>query len=61
MAAGGGLPASGLEIGEALAAFWERVSFLLIDNLRNAMVLHAAALYRDDSLILLPGRSVACI
>ena len=50
-------PTSGLVLGEALAIFWERVSFLLIDDLRDAMVVHAAALRNDDGLILLPGRT----
>jgi hypothetical protein len=49
--------AMGLELGEALATFWERVSFLLVDDLRDAMVLHAAALRHRDAVVLIPGRS----
>jgi len=41
-------PARGLELGEALATFWERVSFLLVDDLSNALVLHAAALCQEN-------------
>ena len=52
-------PARGLDLGDALATFWERVSFLLIDELRDALVLHAAALCRDNGFVLLPGRSGA--
>ncbi len=55
VAASAGEPAMGLTLGDALAVFWERVSFLLIDDLADAMTLHAAALRRDDSLVLLPG------
>jgi hypothetical protein len=50
-------PAMGLDLGEALATFWERVSFLLIDDLRDAIALHAAALCRENRFVLLPGRS----
>jgi Glycosyl transferase family 2 len=50
-------PTRGLELGEALATFWERVSFLLVDDLRDAIVLHAAALCRENGFVLLPGRS----
>ena len=50
-------PAEGLDLGEALAAFWERVSFLLVDELNDAFVLHAAALRQKTTLILLPGCS----
>jgi hypothetical protein len=52
-----GSPARGLDLGDALATFWERVSFLLVDDLCDAMAFHAAALYRDNCLILLPGRT----
>jgi Glycosyl transferase family 2 len=51
-------PAAGLtslDLGEALAVFWERVSFLLVDDIRDAIVLHAAALCKDNCFILLPG------
>jgi len=50
-------PATGLDLGEALATFWERVSFLLIDNLRDAIALHAAGLCQENRFVLLPGRS----
>jgi hypothetical protein len=50
-------PASDLAIGETLAIFWERVGFLLIDDLRDAMAVHAAALRRREGVILLPGQT----
>jgi Glycosyl transferase family 2 len=50
-------PAAGLDLGDALATFWERVSFLLVDDLRDAIALHAAALCQKNCLVLLPGRS----
>ena len=53
-------PAEGLaelNLGEALAMFWERVSFLLVEDLRDAIVLHAAAFCKDNSFILLPGQT----
>jgi hypothetical protein len=50
-------PVLGLELGEALATFWERVSFLLVDDLREAMVLHAAALRDGNGVVIIPGRS----
>lgn len=49
--------ATGLDLGDALAVLWERVSFLLVDDLRDAIVLHAAALCQNDGLLLIPGRS----
>ena len=49
----------GLDLGDALATFWERVGFLLVDDLRDALVLHAAALCRDNGFVMLPGRSGA--
>jgi hypothetical protein len=52
---GSGIPATELDLGDALATFWERVSFLLIDDLRAAIALHAAALRRDDRFVLIPG------
>ena len=52
-------PARGLDLGDALATFWERVGFLLVDDLRDALVLHAAALCRDNGFVMLPGRSGA--
>jgi Glycosyl transferase family 2 len=45
------------DLAEALAVFWERVSFFLVDDLCDAIVLHAAALCKDDSFILLPGET----
>src|SRR5436190_22271782 len=50
-------PATGLDLGGALATFWERVSFLLVDDLRDAMALHAAALRQENRFVLLPGRT----
>ena len=50
-------PATGLELGDALATFWERVSFLLVDDLREAIALHAAALCQENRFVLLPGRT----
>jgi hypothetical protein len=50
-------PATGLDLGDALATFWERVSFLLVDDLRDAIALHAAALCQENRFVLLPGRS----
>jgi hypothetical protein len=49
--------ASGLGLGEALANFWERVSFLLVDDLGDAIALHAAALSKNNGFVLLPGRT----
>jgi len=45
--------------GEALAFLWERVSFLLVDDLRDAIALHAAGLRHGNGLVLLPGRTGA--
>jgi hypothetical protein len=53
-------PAEGLaelNLGEALAMFWERASFLLVEDFRDAIVLHAAAFCKDNSFILLPGQT----
>ena len=50
-------PATGLNLGDALATFWERVSFLLVDDLRDAIALHAAALCQENRFVLLPGRT----
>ena len=50
-------PATGLDLGDALATFWERVSFLLVDDLRDAIALHAAALCQENRFVLLPGRT----
>jgi Glycosyl transferase family 2 len=55
--ASSGEGASGLGLGEALAVFWERVSFLLVDDLADAMALHAAAVRADGSFIVMPGAS----
>jgi hypothetical protein len=54
---GGGGAVSDLALGEALAIFWERVSFLLVDDLCDAMALHASALCKDDCFLLLPGQT----
>ncbi|MDP2354557.1 MAG: FkbM family methyltransferase [Beijerinckiaceae bacterium] len=47
----------GLELSGALAAFFERVTFLLIDQLNDALALHAAAVRVGDRFVLLPGSS----
>jgi len=52
-------PAAGLDLGDALATFWERVSFLLVDDLSDAIAFHAAALCRKNCFVLLPGRTGA--
>jgi hypothetical protein len=46
-----------LEIGEALATFWERIGFLLVNELSDAMALHAAAVRIGDGFVLIPGSS----
>ena len=51
--------ATGLGLGDALAIFWERVGFLLLDEMRDAIAFHAAALCHDDGFVLLPGRTGA--
>ena len=50
-------PAAGLNLGDALAIFWERVSFLLVDDLYDAIAFHAAALCQNNCFVLLPGRT----
>ena len=55
--ASSGAGVSGVGFGEALALFWERVSFLLVDDLADAMALHAAAVRSGGSYILMPGAS----
>ncbi len=50
-------PAFKLGLGDALATFWERVGFILIDDLRDAIALHAAALCHDNCFIMVPGHS----
>ncbi len=50
-------PATELDLGAAVATFLERVSFLLVDDLRDAMALHAAALREKDRFVLLPGHT----
>jgi hypothetical protein len=52
-----GPPAARLDLGDALASFWERVSVLLIDDIHDALALHAAALDRGNGWVLLPGPS----
>jgi hypothetical protein len=51
--------ATGLDLGDALAAFWDSVTFQLIDRLADAIALHAAAVRRGNDLVLLPGPSGA--
>ncbi len=55
VAASIGPPAMNVDLGAALAIFWERVSFLLIDDLSDAIALHAALLRQGDRIVLLPG------
>ena len=57
VAASAGAPAISVDLGAALAVFWERVSFLLVDDLHDAMALHAAALLQEDCVVLLPGQT----
>ncbi|MPZ37431.1 MAG: glycosyltransferase [Rhizobiales bacterium] len=57
--ASNGRGASALDVGDALAAFWEHVTYLLIDQLTDAIALHAAAVRYGDNLVLLPGPSGA--
>ena len=52
-------PVSNLTLGDALATLWERVAFLLVDDLRDALAVHAAALTNDKGLVLIPGASGA--
>jgi Glycosyl transferase family 2 len=52
-------PVAGLTLGDALATLWERVAFLLVDDLRDALAVHAAALTNDKGLVLIPGASGA--
>jgi hypothetical protein len=47
--------ASDLDLGDALATFWERVSFHLLNDLCDALALHAAALEKESCIVLLPG------
>ncbi len=49
--------ATGLNLGDALATFWERVSFLLVDDLRDSLALHAAALSHENRIVLIPGQT----
>jgi hypothetical protein len=48
-----------LTLGDALAAFWDRVTALLMAGLDDALGLRAAALRRGKSLVLLPGATGA--
>jgi len=51
--------APNLSLGDALAELWERAAYLLIDDLHDALALHAAVLAKGNNLVLLPGRSGA--
>ena len=53
------LPAMRLDLGDALATFWERVAFLSVDDLRGAIALHAAAICHGKGVVLLPGQTGA--
>jgi hypothetical protein len=54
-----GRNAAGLSLGDALAAFWEQITYLLVHELHDALALHAAAVWRDDDVVLIPGSSGA--
>ncbi len=45
--------------GDALATFWERAAYLLVDGLADAAAVHAAAAISDDLLLVIPGHSGA--
>jgi hypothetical protein len=53
--ASGGVSESDLDLGEALATVWERASVLLVDDLADAIALHAAVLRQEDRFVFLPG------
>jgi len=57
LASSSGPTSENLDLGEALAILWERISFLLIDELTAAIVFHAAAMRRGNDVILIPGQS----
>lgn len=59
VASSGGASQAGVALGRALATFWERASFLLIDGVQDAIALHAAVVRRDDAFVLVCGRSGA--
>jgi Glycosyl transferase family 2 len=46
-----------LDLGDALATFWERACFSLLDDLSDAIAFHAAVLCQDGRFVLLPGRT----
>jgi hypothetical protein len=54
-----GQDVAGLSLGDAVAALWEQVTFLLVDKLVGALALHAAAVRRDNDVVLIPGSSGA--
>jgi hypothetical protein len=49
--------ASDLDLGDALATFWERLSFHLLNGLGDAFALHAAVLDKENCIVLLPGET----
>jgi hypothetical protein len=49
----------GLDLGETISAFWEHVTYLLIDLTRDGLAVHAAAARRGDDIVLIPGTSGA--
>jgi len=53
--ANGDPSAGSLDLGDALATFWERACFFLLDGLCDAIAFHAAVLRQDDRFVLLPG------
>ena len=55
--ANGDPSAGSLDLGDALATFWERACFFLLDGLSDAIAFHAAVLRQDDRFVLLPGRT----
>ncbi len=54
-----GIVATGLELGEALAVFWERMAYFLIDGVTNGLALHAASVRRGGQVVLIAGASGA--
>jgi hypothetical protein len=48
-----------LAAGDALATFWERAAYMLVDGLGDAAAVHAAAAIRDDLLLVIPGHTGA--
>lgn len=47
------------EAGDALATFWERAAYMLVDGLGDAAAVHGAAAVSDQLLLLIPGHTGA--